>query len=87
MKPNIERAIAWRARRLVFDADPLEVVVREFNRYQSSKPIHLRGTGVRHRAISGIFDADDPKPLLRFLEEDRDLKVIENGSDIVISAQ
>jgi len=86
-KPNVERAIAWRARRLVFEADPLEVVIREFNRYQTKRPIVLEGTEIRHRTISGVFDADDPKPLVKFLEEDRDLRVTEGAGGIVISGR
>lgn len=84
VNPNVEKAVAWRARRLVFDGDPLETVAREFNRYQSRTPIRLEGTDIRRRTVSGVFDADDPRPLVKFLEEDAELNVTEDKDEIVI---
>jgi transmembrane sensor len=84
VKPDVQQAIAWRARRLMFQADPLEEVAREFNRYGHRQSIRLEGDEIHHRTISGVFDADDPQPLIQFLEEDPALSVTRTQSEIVV---
>lgn len=63
---NIERTFAWRERRLVFDGEPLEAVVEEFNRY-NSPPLVITDPRLRGQRISGVFGANDPGSLLDFL--------------------
>lgn len=86
-KPNVERAVAWRSRRLVFEADPLEEVAREFNRYDVRHPLRLEGEAIRGRVVSGVFDADDAQPLIEFLEADPALSVTRTEKEIVIRAR
>jgi len=82
-KPNIERAVAWRARRLMFPAEPVSEIAAEFNRY-NKKMIRIEGSRLQMRRMSGVFDADDPSPLLRFLERDPAVEVIKGEHEIVI---
>jgi transmembrane sensor len=63
---NVERTFAWRERRLVFDGEPLEAVVEEFNRY-NSPPLVIADPRLRGQRISGVFGANDPGSLLDFL--------------------
>jgi transmembrane sensor len=74
-KPNIASSVAWRQRRLVFDQTPLEEMVREFNRYSTSKVIRLEGIEPRAHHYDGIFDADDPESLAALLMRDEELLV------------
>ncbi len=74
-KPNIASSVAWRQRRLIFDQTPLEEMVREFNRYSSSKVIRLEGVAPQSHHYDGIFDADDPESLAALLMRDRVLIV------------
>jgi transmembrane sensor len=67
MRPaNVERALAWRQRRLIFDGDSLANVVSEFNRYNPA-PLVIVDPGLRGQRISGVFAANDPDSLLDFL--------------------
>ncbi len=80
--PDVQRAVAWRARRLVFAGDRLDYIASEFNRYNQ---IQIRVEGaVRERRMGGTFDADDPMPMVRYLSRDPDIEVIRNGAEIVI---
>ena len=63
---NVERTLAWRERRLVFDGEPLASVVEEFNRY-NSPPLVVSDARLREQHISGVFGANDPESLLDFL--------------------
>jgi transmembrane sensor len=57
---------AWRQNRLIFDNQPLAVVVAEFNRYNRQQMVvHDPALAAEH--ISGIFDPDKPQALLLFL--------------------
>ncbi len=84
--PDIERAVAWRARRLVFHGDRLDAVVREFNRYNRA-PIRLDDASIADRQISGVFDADDPQPLIEFLTRQPGFDVERTEREVVIRAR
>src|SRR5262249_39541909 len=83
LAPNVQRAVAWRARKLVFEGDSLDAVAREFNRY-NVVPIRIEGTALAGRKMTGVFDADDPALLLQFLERDPQLIVLRSEHGIVI---
>ena len=68
-KPDFEKALAWRTKRLVFRGDSLETVVAEFNRYNELH-IELESARIRDKRLTGVFDADDPDSLMQFLERD-----------------
>ncbi len=63
---NLDKATAWTARRLVFDDEPLVVIVAEFNRYNRSRVI-IVDDGLNTRRISGVFDANDPDEFIALL--------------------
>jgi transmembrane sensor len=80
---NVDRSVAWRRRELVFQQAPLAEVAAEFNRYNRQK-LHVVGTQVEHRMISGIFSADYPQSLILFLRKDASLAVQETKDAWVV---
>ena len=80
---DVEDAIAWTQRRLVFDSTALEDVVAEFNRH-SRRELVIEGNGLRDFDISGAFSSTDVGPFLRFLRAQPGVEVIEEQNRIVI---
>jgi transmembrane sensor len=78
---DVERAIAWTERRLVFDGAPLSEVVHEFNRY-NRKPLIVEDSALANRAITTVVDAHDVSALVGFLELEPDVE-IEYGDDSI----
>lgn len=75
-----EAVTAWMDRRLVFNAEPLETVVRELNRYNPKKLL-FGDQLLSQQTISGVFDANDPQALLAFLQTVGKLHVeVDSGS-------
>jgi transmembrane sensor len=64
--PSIEAVAAWTQQRLVFRDQPLAAVIREFNRYRTH-PLVLDDGALAEMKISGVFDANDPDSLIKYL--------------------
>ena len=73
-KVDSTKATAWTERRLVFDAEPLQFVARELNRYNHRR-LSIGDVRIATRSISGVFNASDPETLLAFLETVGDIRV------------
>ena len=84
--PNIERAVAWQARRLIFQGDSVAEVAAQFNRYNSTR-ILVEGEAIRTRRITGMFDADDFMPFIRFIARDPKVIVTMNDREILVRAR
>lgn len=80
---DVDDAIAWTRRRLVFDSTPLEDVVGEFNRH-SSRVLAIQGGGLEDFHVSGAFSSTDVESFLRFLRAQPGVEVIEEPDRIVI---
>jgi transmembrane sensor len=81
--PDVAQVVAWRERRLVFRAEPLERVAAEFNRYNAVQ-IRIEGDALRARQITGVFDADDPRSFIQFLQRDSALAVQDSDAEISV---
>ncbi len=81
---DIQNAVAWRERRLVFRERLLGDIVLEFNRYNAAPRIRIEGADATTRRYSGIFDAYDPESLAQVLSVDEDLAIERLGTEIVI---
>lgn len=81
--PDIDRALAWRERRLVFQSDPLEKIAAEFNRYNVLQ-IRIEGDALRAKRLIGTFDADDPESLVQFLAKEPNVLVERSGKELAI---
>ena len=86
-KPNIERAVSWRARRLVFQEESLGVIADEFNRYNRAPRIVIEGDQASGRRYGGTFNADDPQSLVRLVTRTGDLQAEQRGDEIIIRAR
>jgi transmembrane sensor len=84
---NVADATAWQQRRLVFRKRSLADMVLEFNRYNRVPQIRIESEVLRERQFNGVFDADDPESLVRFLEAAEDIAVDRDGGEIVIRAR
>ncbi len=73
-KVDFKKATAWTERRLVFDAEPLQSVARELNRYNHRR-LRIGDVRIATRSISGVFNASDPETLLAFLQTVGDIRV------------
>jgi transmembrane sensor len=71
---DAQRATAWQRKEIVFDHEPLESVVTEYNRY-SSKPIEIASPSLRGLQISGVFATDDTDAFIAFLRSLKSVKV------------
>ncbi len=61
---DMNREIAWRRGKLIFEARPLEEVVDELNRYRRGRIVILNPT-LRPLRVTGVFDVADPDAALR----------------------
>jgi transmembrane sensor len=84
---NLSEVSAWQQRRLVFTDDTLGDIAEEFARYNRSPHIRIEGDDLRMRRLSGVFDADNPEGLLRYLGTDASVDMALDGDDIVIRSR
>ena len=73
----VEDTIAWRQRRLVFDAVPLPEVIEEFNRY-NDPPAQIDDERLESVPISGVFVSNDRDSFLQFLSQ---MQLAESSTD------
>ncbi len=83
---EIAQATAWRQRQLDFRRATLFEVAREFNRYSTTR-IRIADSQIGERRLNGVFDADMPEQLLKFLEQRQDLRFERTGNTVVIHAR
>jgi transmembrane sensor len=81
--PDLAQIVSWRERRLVFRAERLEDVATQFNRYNAVQ-IRVEDDALRSKQITGVFDADDPRSFVQFLQRDSTLTVEDDGGEISI---
>jgi transmembrane sensor len=67
------RVTAWTKRRIVFDSDPLELVVAEFNRYNRNH-LEIVDPTLKDRRITGVFNIDDPDAFLALVSSLVDIR-------------
>lgn len=63
----VDRATAWKERRLVFESLTLAEVIDEFNRY-NDPPLLIDDPTLRELPISGVFRANDRASFVEFLD-------------------
>ena len=83
VEPSLEKAVAWRDRRLVFQGEPLVSIASEFNRYNQRK-LEVQDEELKQRSLIATFNADDPESLLSFLEKDPGIEVFRGESHVLI---
>ncbi len=73
---NAERTVAWTKRRLIFENQELFEIVAEFNRY-NKRQLVIQDSELGAERISGVFDADQPDALVRFLARNPQIETVE----------
>lgn len=83
---NADRVTSWQRRRLIFDEETLTNIVAEFNRY-NQRHLTIEDPAAGSRRFSGIFDVDDPKSLADLLSRESELRIEDNGAEVIIRRQ
>lgn len=78
---NLERAVAWTERRLIFENAPLADVVSEFNRYNRMQ-LRIEDPELADREVTTVVHANDVSALVAFLKLQPDVR-IEYGADTI----
>lgn len=86
LTPNPERAISWTERRLVFEEEPLSIVIAELNRY-NRKLIKVDDPELASRPITGSFYAHDIDLFVAFLQNQIDVRVEERQGSLHVIAR
>ena len=86
MAVDAQHATGWLRREVVFDHEPLERVVAEFNRYAAT-PIEISTPALRKLEISGAFATDDTDAFIAFLRTLKGLRVEVTPTRIQVSQQ
>ena len=80
---DIERALAWRGKRIEFSATPLGDVLALFNR-QNELQLVTNEVAIERLEISGIFWTNDPEGFVRLIETGLHLQTERSGRMIVL---
>ena len=72
---DLDRVLAWRRDRLIFDRAPLGDVVAELNRYRHGR-IVIAGTALASRRVSGVFDMSRPDAALAAVVRELDITAV-----------
>lgn len=78
---DLERAVAWTERRLIFENARLADVVDEFNRYNRMQ-LHIDDSALAETQITTVVNAHDVSALVAFLKLQPDVR-IEYGADTI----
>jgi transmembrane sensor len=71
---DVQSTTAWLRQEIVFDHEPLERVVSEYNRY-TTKPIEIATPSLRNLPISGEFATNDSDTFIAFLRSLKGVRV------------
>lgn len=75
-RTNMTCTLAWQRHRLVFDNDPLPVVLAELARYRSGRLVLLRDHSLNELLVTGSFDTDRLDRFLPALEESLPVRIV-----------
>ena len=81
---DAQRTTAWLHRQIMFENEPLDRVVSEFNRY-APKPIEITTPALRNLEVSGVFATDNSDALVAFLRSLEGVKVEVTATRILVS--
>jgi transmembrane sensor len=83
---DAQHTTAWLHREVVFDHEPLQRVVAEFNRY-APKPIEISTPALRNLQISGSFATDDTDAFIAFLRSLKGVRIEVTATRIRVSQE
>jgi transmembrane sensor len=83
-RTDVDAAIAWTQRKLVFASSPLTQVADEYNRHHK-KRIVIRDRQLASFLVSGVFSANNSSAFVAFLRAQPNLTVHETDTEVEIS--
>jgi transmembrane sensor len=81
---DAQRTTAWLHRQIMFENEPLDRVVSEFNRY-ARNPIEITTPALGNLEVSGVFATDNSDALIAFLRSLEGVKVEVTPTRILVS--
>ena len=75
---NVDKAVAWTDRRLIFENTTLAAVLAEFNRYNTQE-LRVADPELAALQLNGVFESHDPDSLLLYLERSYGVRVHDDG--------
>ena len=81
---DAQRTTSWLHRQIMFENEPLDRVVSEFNRY-ARKPIEITTPALGNLQVSGVFATDNSDALIAFLRSLEGVKVEVSATRILVS--
>jgi len=83
---DVERALAWRERRLEFVDEPLDAVITNVNRY-SPRHIEVRNVDLHENFYTGTFQPDRLEEWLIAIERSFPVEIRSDGAGVVIESR
>lgn len=83
-RANMTRALAWQRHRLVFENEPLPVVLSEVARYRSGRLVLLRDASLNDLLVTGSFDSDRLDRFLPALEESLPVRIVTFADRVIL---
>jgi len=83
---QIQQALAWEQRRLIFASAPLAAIVAEFNRYNERKLV-IADPELAARRFGGTFEADDPDTFVQMLAASYQVDVTPRPGELVLRSR
>ncbi len=83
---NLQQAMAWQQRRLVFKDQPLQQVVAELSSYRNGAIVIIDNVLAQHQ-VTGVFDANDTEAALHTIEKSLRLKEYRMTDRLVLLAR
>lgn len=83
---NVDAALAWTRKQLVFERRPLGEVAEEFNRYNRGR-IVIESESLRAEEVTGTFQSNNPAAFVEFLSNIPGVVVREDGAGGYVISQ
>ncbi len=80
---NLQRGMAWRKQRMVFEDRPLAEVAAELERYRPGR-IFIRDASIKNLRMTGVFGIEDTDIALRSIELSLPVKVSKLTNKLVV---
>lgn len=81
---DMNRALAWRHHRLIFENQPLPEVLAELARYRSGRLVIFRDESLKTLSVTGSFDIERLDHLLPAIEESLPVRIVSFADRVIL---
>ena len=81
---DLNRALAWRHHRLIFENQPLPEVLAELARYRSGRVVIFRDESLKTLPVTGSFDTERLDHLLPAIEESLPVRIVSFADRVIL---